>query len=71
MADPLATQFYLPSDASNDDIQEAGKLGVKNYELVNTGNRPIQPAGVYVGQPDTDDPWWIPASEAATWTGKS
>jgi hypothetical protein len=69
MAEPLATQFYLPSDASNDDIREAGQLAMQNYETLNTGDKPLQPAGVYVGKPETDDPWWIPAGEAATWTG--
>lgn len=68
MAEPLATQFYLPGDASNEDIQEAGRLAMRNYEQVNTGGHPVQPAGVYVGDDNSGDPWWIPAGEAATYS---
>jgi hypothetical protein len=63
MAEPLATQYYIPAGSSNEDIQETGKLAMANYEKLNTGQMPLQPAGVYVGDN------WIPAGEAASYTG--
>jgi hypothetical protein len=63
MAEPLATQYYLPADASNADVQAAGKAAMANYEKLNTGAMPLQPAGVYKGTN------WIPAGIASTYTG--
>jgi hypothetical protein len=60
MAEPLATQYYLPADASEDDIKAAAELAMANYATLNTGHHPLQPAGVYVGSD------WRPAGEAAS-----
>jgi hypothetical protein len=61
----LATQYYIPADSSSEDIQEAGKKAMADYETLNArpDHGPLQPAGVYVGSN------WIPAGEAATHQG--
>lgn len=62
MANPIATQYYIPEGSSNADIAETGKLAMTNYETLNSSGKygPLQPAGVYVGKN------WIPAGEAAS-----
>jgi hypothetical protein len=60
----LATQFYLEADASEDDIKATARLAMDNYaRLDEKGDRPLNPAGVYLA---TDQGWdWVPAAEAA------
>jgi hypothetical protein len=64
--EPIATQYYIPENSPNADIQAAGKLAMKNYETLNSrpNHGPLQPAGVYVGKN------WIPAGEASTYQKK-
>jgi hypothetical protein len=66
MAELLATQYYIPANSSDADIQQAGKTAMANYETLNSrpNHGPLQPAGVYVGNN------WIPAGEAATHKSK-
>jgi hypothetical protein len=61
----LATQYYIPANSSNEDIQQAGKQAMANYEKLNSqpNHGPLQPAGVYVGNN------WIPAGEASQHKG--
>lgn len=57
----VATQVYIPGDATDAEIGDAGKWVVANYEALNTdgGYGSLQPAGVYVGTN------WIPGGEAS------
>lgn len=57
----ITTIVYLPGDATDAEIGEAGRWVVANYEALNEdgGYGALQPAGVYVG---TD---WQPGGMAA------